>query len=217
MKQITAGLGLVTGFLVLIAHMGSAAAQSPAMMTVQMPQSPEPVPVTLNPKTTALLVLDITDVTCKPQANCVNEMVPHIRTLLAEARKQGMLVAYSRPGSNATILPDVAPEPADVVLSPLAQDKFYGSDLDAKLKARGVTHIILTGWRINGAVSYTSVGATLRGYTVVVPIDTSYGPKDWDVAIGRYQILTQLSGNPTNTPLKPNASTLSRSDLISLK
>ena len=158
MKQIIAGL--VTGLLVLNVHMGAPAAQSPAMISVQMPQAPEPVAVTLNPKTTALLVLDMTDVTCKPQAICVNEMIPHIRTLLTEARKQGMPVAYSRPGPNATILPDVAPEPADIVLSPMVQDKFYGTDLDAKLKAHGITHIILTGWRINGAVAYTSVGAT---------------------------------------------------------
>ena len=29
--------------------------------------------------------------------------------------------------------------------------------------------LILVGWKVSGSVTYTSVGATLRGYTVVVP------------------------------------------------
>jgi hypothetical protein len=74
-----------------------------------------------------------------------------------------------------------------------AQDKFFGTDLDSMLKAKGISTVIITGWRVNGAVVYTSVGATLRGYTVVVPEDTSLAATEYDVAIGRYQILTQLS------------------------
>jgi hypothetical protein len=34
------------------------------------------------------------------------------------------------------------------------------------------------------------------------------------VAIGQFQILNQNSANTTNEPLKPNASTLSRTDMI---
>jgi nicotinamidase-related amidase len=85
------------------------------------------------------------------------------------------------------------------------------------LKTRGITTVILTGWRINGAVVYTSVGATLRGYTVVVPEDTSLAATEYDVAIGRYQILTQLSSNASNEPLKARASTLTRTDLITFQ
>jgi hypothetical protein len=64
---------------------------------------------------------------------------------------------------------------------------------------------------------HTSVGATLRGYTVVVPIDATSDATDYEIFIGKYQILNQNSANATNEPLKPRASTLSRSDLIKFK
>ena len=58
---------------------------------------------------------------------------------------------------------------------------------------------------------------TLRGYTVVVPVDASLDATDYEMAIGQYQILNQNSANATNEPLKTRASTLSRTDLISFK
>ena len=82
------------------------------------------------------------------------------------------------------------------------------------LKAKGITTLILTGWKVSGSVVYTSVGATLRGYTVVVPTDASLAATDYEVTIGQFQILNQNSANAANEPLKANASTLSRADMI---
>ena len=70
---------------------------------------------------------------------------------------------------------------------------------------------------MSGSVTYTSVGATLRGYTVVVPVDASLDATDYEIAIGQYQILHQNSANAENEPLKNRASTLSRTDLIAFK
>lgn len=194
-------------------------AASRPTLTIQLPAPPAPVPVSLKPRTTALIVLDMAEATCKPQARCMGQMLPAISALLSKARQADVYVVYSRPPtpSGSELLPEVAPQPGDGVVSPPAQDKFFGTELDAMLKAKGVSTVIITGWRVNGAAVYTSVGATLRGYTVVVPEDTSLAPTDYDVAIGRYQILTQLSSNATNEPLKPKASTLSRSDLITFE
>ena len=69
----------------------------------------------------------------------------------------------------------------------------------------------------SGSVLYTSVGATLRGYTVVIPLDASLGPNDYEEVIGLYQILNQNSANPTNQPLKEKTSTLSRTNLITFQ
>jgi hypothetical protein len=44
-------------------------------------------------------------------------------------------------------------------------------------------------------VTYTSVGATLRGYTVVVPVDATSDATDCEIVIGKYQILNQNSAN----------------------
>jgi hypothetical protein len=66
-------------------------------------------------------------------------------------------------------------------------------------------------------VLYTSVGATLREYTVVIPRDASRAGPDYEEAIGIFQILNQSNANAGNEPLKPKASTLSRTDMISFQ
>ena len=77
--------------------------------------------------------------------------------------------------------------------------------------------MILTGWRENGSVLYTAVGASLHNYTTVVAEDATSASSDYDVAIGRYQLLTQLANNAKNEPLKKGTVTLSRGDLIAFR
>jgi nicotinamidase-related amidase len=189
-----------------------------AALTLQMPSPPDPVPVVLNPATTALLIFDIVDPICIRQPNCTGKMVPAISSLLARARKAGVTVVFgTRAPTMSNWLPEVSPAPGDIKIESQAQDRFYNTDLDKTLKAKGITTLILAGWKVSGSVTYTSVGATLRGYTVVVPVDTSLDATDYEIAIGLYQILHQHSANAANETLKERASTLSRTDLISFK
>jgi nicotinamidase-related amidase len=67
---------------------------SKAPLTLQVPSPPDPVPVTLNPATTALLIFDIVDPICSRQPNCTGKMVPAIVSLLAKARNAGVTVVY---------------------------------------------------------------------------------------------------------------------------
>ena len=155
-----------------------------------MPALPDPVRVVLKPATTALFVSDMIDPTCKVQPKCTGVMVPAIASLLAQARKAGVFVVYSsQAASFSKWLPEVAPAPGDPIIASHGQDRFYDTDLDKTLKAKGITTVILTGWKISGSVLYTSVGATLRDYTVVVPEDASLAATDYEVAIGLFQIL----------------------------
>ena len=189
-----------------------------SLLTLQMPALPEPVKVVLQPATTALLVSDMIDPTCKSQPKCTQIMLPAIASLLAQARKADVLVVYStRAATMSKWLPEVAPAPGDAMSDSYAQDRFYNSVLDKTLKAKGITTLILTGWKVSGSVLYTSVGATLRDYTVVVPVDASLAATDYEMAIGLFQILNQNSANATNDPLKPKASTLSRTDMITFQ
>ncbi len=191
---------------------------SKSPLTLQMPPPPEPVPVTLDPATTALLIFDIVDPICARQPNCTGKMVPAIAALLARARAAGVTVAYgTRAPTMSKWLPEVLPAPGDLRIESQAQDRFYKTDLDNALKAKGITTLILAGWKVSGSVTYTSVGATLRGYTVVVPVDASLDATDYEIAIGLYQILHQHSSNAANEPSKAAASTLSRTDLIAFK
>jgi nicotinamidase-related amidase len=50
-------------------------------------------------------------------------------------------------------------------------DKFIDSDLEQRLKDRGVKTMIVTGTSAQGAVAGTSNGAVQRGYKAVVPVD----------------------------------------------
>jgi nicotinamidase-related amidase len=188
------------------------------MLILQMPANPDPVPVTLSTATTALLVFDVVEDIASRQPVCRAKMLPVITALLARARKAGVIVGYgTRAHNQKGWLPEVAPQPGDINIESKAQDRFYNTELDKLLKAKGITTLILVGWKVSGSVTYTSVGATLRGYTVVVPVDASLDATDYEIAIGQYQILHQNSANAENESLKDRASTLSRTDMITFK
>jgi nicotinamidase-related amidase len=191
---------------------------SKALLTLQIPSPPEPVSVVLDPATTAVLVFDIIEHISERQPKCREQLAPAVASLLQRARREGVTVAYGTRAANmSTWLPEVAPAPGDIKIENHAQDRFYNTDLDRALKAKGITTLVLTGWKISGSVTYTSVGATLRGYTVVVPVDATSDATDYEIVIGKYQILNQNSANATNEPLKPKASTLTRTNLITFK
>jgi nicotinamidase-related amidase len=182
----------------------------------QVPPVPAPVPVILDPARTALLVLDITTQTCSPQANCL-EFVPRVADLLTNAREKNVFVLYSTPATSPPILPEVAPQQGDPVFAGLGQDRFFDTALDEMLRAKNISNLVLVGWRENGSVLYTAVGANLRAYTVVVADDGTSAATDADIAIGRYQLLTQLNANANNEPLHKSATTLSKTDMITFQ
>jgi nicotinamidase-related amidase len=210
----------LTSGLVLALGAGAAQAQSTGkpMLTLQMPALPDPVRVVLNPATTALLVLDYVDPICTSQPKCKGEMLPAVTPFMAQARKAGVIVAYgTRDRTMSNWLPEVAPAPGDIKIMNTTQDRFYNTDLDKELKAKSITTIIMVGWKVSGSLAYTSVGATVRDYTVVIPVDTTAATTDYETTIGFYQILNQGNSNLTNEPLKPKSPTLSRTDMISFK
>src|SRR5579859_1926153 len=182
----------------------------------QIPPAPAAIAVSLDPGTTALLVLDVVTQTCSSQPKCL-EFVPRVASLLAASRAAGVYVLYSTPASQPPILPEVAPADGDPIVVGYGQDRFFDTPLDELLRARNITNLILVGWRENGSALYTAVGGSLRSYTVVVADDGTSAAQPYDVAIGRYQLLTQLNANPNNEPLREAAVTLSRTDLISFQ
>ena len=193
----------------LILPVATAAAQ-------EWPTIPEPVAVNLDPATTAFLVLDINSAFCSPRPACV-ATVTSIVGLLAQARAAGVAVVYSNstaPG--ATMLPDVAPQAGDPIVTARA-DKFLGTDLQAILDSQGIRTVVIVGTASNGAVLYTTFGATVRGYTTVIAED-GISATDFATFVTRWQVLNQPGiDNPENRPLEPGRVTLSRSDLITFR
>jgi Isochorismatase family len=188
------------------------------MVTLQMPAIPEPARVTLDPKSTALVVLDYVEDICSRQPNCKNKMVPAVTPFMERVRKAGLTVAYGTRAQNQTMwLKEVTPAAGDIRVNNTAQDRFYNTDLDKELKAKGIKTLIIVGWKISGSVTYTSVGAMVRDYTVVIPVDTTAAATDYETTIGFYNVLNSGNANLPNEPLKPKAVTLSRTDLITFQ
>ncbi len=187
-----------------------------AVSSVPIPTIPDPVAVTLDPKTTAFLVLDITSVICTPRKSCVASL-PAIASLLKKARDAQVPVVYSdTPTSGSTILPEVAPQSGEPKVTGRA-DKFFGTNLDDILKQKGTKTAVIVGSASNGAVLYTAFGANLRGYTVVVAEDGMSTDDAFAQLLTRYQLLNQPGfANAQNKPLAAGV-TLSKSDLITFK
>jgi nicotinamidase-related amidase len=137
---------------------------------VKAPPAPELKRVTIDPKGSALLVLDIVKQTCPPRPRCVAS-VPKIQRLLTQARGKGVPVIYSLVGGSAAdIFLEVAPQGGEPIVTS-GPDKFLGTDLEKILKEKGVQTVIVVGTAANGAVLYTGSGAALRGLKVIVPVD----------------------------------------------
>jgi nicotinamidase-related amidase len=208
-----------TGIVLALSTVATQAAQEGGkMQSVQMPAMPDPARVTLDPKTTALVVLDYVEDICNSQVKCKSQMLPAMTPFMGKVRQAGLVVAYGTRAQNMTKwLPQVAPMANDIKITNTGQDRFYGTDLDKDLKAKGIKTLILVGWKISGSVTYTAVGAMIRDYTVVIPVDTTTATTDYETAIGFYNVLNSGTANLANQPLKANAVTLSRTDLVAFK
>lgn len=138
--------------------------------TIPVPPAPELKSVTVNPKNTALLILDMENSICNTP-HCM-ATIPNIYNLLAKARQYGMLVVYSLipTGTSSDIAKQIAPLPKDPIVKS-SVDKFYNTDLEKILNKNGIKTVIITGYAANGAVLHTATSAAFRGYNVIIPVD----------------------------------------------
>jgi nicotinamidase-related amidase len=179
--------------------------------TVKPPPIPELKAVTLDGKTTALLILDMMKANCGARPRCV-ATVPNVKKLHDAARAAGALIFYTLVGSGN-------PSPADVVDPGLAPregewvfqrgpDKFLGSDLEKRLKDKAIKTVIVTGTSAQGAVVGTGSGSAQRGYKVIVPVD---GMSSEDPYMEQYAAWHMYKGGPA---IVTDQVTLTRSDMI---
>ena len=139
--------------------------------TVKVPPAPELKTITIDPKVTALLILDIQKQICTPERTRCQTSLPIIQGLLTRARAKGVPIIYSLGrGTAADIYPEVAPQAGDPLVTS-GPDKFWGTELEKILKEKGITTVIVVGTAAHGAVLYTASGAALRGLKVIVPVD----------------------------------------------
>jgi len=163
----------------LLAAIAFVAATAPAASivdewaSVQVPPPPALKAVTIDRKTTALLLLDFNKQTCNAERRprCI-ATIPKVAKLLAAARAAGIPVLYSLGGGGAPA--DIAKELTPAKDEPIVSaglDKFSGTELESVLTQKGIKTVIIVGTAAHGAVLYTATAAATRNLKVVVPLD----------------------------------------------
>ena len=141
--------------------------------SVQAPKPPELKPATLEPKTTALLVLDFVKQTCNNERRprCLTS-VPKVEALLKNARAKGLFVVHSitTAATPADILKELAPADGEPIVKSSA-DKFFKTDLEKILNDKGIKTVVVVGTAAQGAVLNTASQAAFRGLQVIIPVD----------------------------------------------
>jgi nicotinamidase-related amidase len=148
-----------------------------AILTAQEgPNRPEAKPLTLDVKSTAVLVLDL-NARCHDAKQVCSKLMPALGEFLEKARAAAVPIIYTvslsakgKPiGEVASPLKRKGSEP---VIYPDGFDKFDGGELQAFLKEKGAKTVIVTGASTNSAVLYTATtAARMHRYNVVVPMD----------------------------------------------
>lgn len=180
--------------------------------SVKAPPAPALKPVTVDPKTTALLMLDFFKQPCNVEHNprCVQSL-PAVKKLLDAARGAGTLVVYTAYPTAAgkptakDILPELAPREGDPFFVGFL-NKYIGTDLQETLKEKGIQSIITVGTFAHGAVLSTASDSAQRGFKVIVPINGISSPTLYDE---QYTVW-----NLTHAPVIANKITLTAIDMM---
>jgi nicotinamidase-related amidase len=178
---------------------------------IQMPPPPTLKRVTVDPKSTALLLFDFMDENCGKRPRCV-AAVPTLKALHDRARAASMLVAYTLPDGGKIIDVGIAPREGEVVDQKTGgPDKFLGDDLDQRLKAHGIKTVILCGTSAQGVGIGTGAAAAQRGYYVIYPVDCLLSESAFREAYAAWHM---AGGGP---PVTTKWVTVTRSDMISFE
>jgi nicotinamidase-related amidase len=202
---------LVALGLAAVIRFGTSAAGAASILdewaNVKAPPAPPPVKeATLDPKTTALLMLDFVNPICGHYPRCVAS-IPQVKKLLEGARNSGTMVVYtSIPKVPITeVLPDVAATGNEPFVQSFI-DKFLNSDLEKVLKDKGIKTVITVGTSAVGAVMNTASHAAQVGFEVIAPADGLSAP---DLYFEQYAVW-QL----THAPVIPPHITLTMIDMV---
>ncbi|MGY1741356.1 MULTISPECIES: cysteine hydrolase family protein [unclassified Blastococcus] len=94
---------------------------------------------------------------------------------IGEPGPGGRVLVRGEPGWQ--IVEEVRPEPGDWVVDKPGKGAFYATDLDLRLRSRGIGHLVLTGVTTDVCVTSTLREAIDRGYECLVLEDCTAAPR----------------------------------------
>lgn len=213
MRSLLRGVAAAAGALIIAFAASSAAADIlDDWATVQPPPKPELKAVTLEGSTTALLILDMMKAGCGARPRCV-ATIPNVKRLHDAARAAGAMVWYSLVGVDGKATPADVIDPGFMPREGEwarqgGPDKFLGSNLEEKLKARGIKTVIVCGTSFQGVGVGTGSASAQRGYKVIVPLDCLSSE---DPYMEQYSAWHLYKGGPAIVTMN---STLTRSTMV---
>lgn len=145
-------------------------------MEQEGPNRPHPQRLDLETKTTAILVLDLSNRCHDPKEVCFQLMEP-LSKFLERARQSSVPILYTiSAAAKGTPLGEVATplkrRETEPILYPDAFDKFMGGELQDQLNRVSCRSLVIVGSATNFAVLYTATtAARIHRYDVVIPLD----------------------------------------------
>lgn len=154
---------------------------------------------------TALIVVDLQrGIVDLPLAHPVGEVLGRTRALLDAFRSLGLPVALVNVAGRAPgrteqaprasgafadgwtdFLPELDRRPSDIVVTKRTWGAFASTDLEDRLKARGVTQVVVAGVATSGGVEATARQAYEAGFNVALALDamTDSRPEAHDYSV----------------------------------
>jgi len=143
----------------------------------------------LDPQT-ALVIIDLQKgIVCYPTVHPIGEVVERARSLAGAFRHRGLPVvlvnvAGGAPGRTeqprpsqpfpagwTDLIPELDRQPGDIVATKRTWGAFASTDLEARLKALGVTQVVVAGVATGTGVEATARQAYEHGFNVTLAID----------------------------------------------
>ncbi len=181
-----------------------------------------PKEVVVNPEISALIVIDMQKDFCYEDGalfvgDAAKDIIPRIKALIEEAIRKKVQLIFTqdwhspddeefevwgrhciRDTRGAEIIDELFLKEAYVVKKQ-KYSAFFGTDLDAHLKEKGVGTLILVGVTTNICVLHTAIDASLRGYETIVPEDCVAALSDYGQEYGLRHIKSVLKGIITSS------------------
>ena len=157
----------------------------------------------LDPKT-ALVVIDLQKgIVAYPVVHPIGEVIKRARALADAFRSRGLPVVLvnvaggapgrteqPRPGGPfpdgwTDLIPELDQQPGDILVTKRTWGAFASTDLEARLKALGVTQVVIAGVATGTGVEATARQAYEQGFNVTLAIDamTDMRPEAHDYSI----------------------------------
>ena len=188
--------------------------------TVEVPEYALQSEVTIDPGTSALIVVDMQNDFVSDGGSLrvadAEGTVPVIQRLIGFARHHDLPVIYTqdthregdpewdiwpehaREGSwGWEIVEALRPAPGDTVITKVRYDAFYGTALDHMLRVWGIRALIICGTVANICVHYTAASAALRWYDVIIPRDATSALDPFDLESSLRQTAFLFAGQVT--------------------